>query len=93
MALEDIFAEVAKKDMAGGKKLGLLYEEKYVDGNIKISLRSEVDPDGYLHCTVPFDGLETTKNYARAYFLSMVFNAAIYGMKRKKKDNKIKPTN
>lgn len=93
MALEEIFAEVAKKDMAGGKKLGLLYEEKYVDGNIKISLRSEADSEAYLHCSIPFDGLEATKNYARAYFLSMVFNAAIHGMKRNKKDNKIKPSN
>lgn len=93
MTLGDILENVAKKDMAGGKKHGLIYEEKYVDGNIKISLRSETDPDAFLHCSVPFDGLETTTNYARAYFLSMVFNSAIYGMKRKKKDNKIKPTN
>lgn len=92
MTLGDIFTEVAMKDMAGGKKHGLVYEEKYVDGNIKIGLRSETDQDAYLHCTIPFDGLETTTNYARAYFLSMIFNSAILGMKRKKKDNKIKPT-
>lgn len=85
MTLGDILTEVVKKDMAGGKKLDLEYEEKYKDGKFRIRLRSETDPDAYIHTSVPCDeGEEEKYNYARAYFLSMVFNAAIYGMKKKK---------
>lgn len=93
MTLGDILTEVVKKDMAGGKKLDLLYEEKIEDGKFKIRLLSETDPDSYIHCSVPYDGTEGVENYARAYFLSMVFNAAIHGVKRKKQDKKIKPSN
>lgn len=92
MTLGDILKEVAKKDIGGGKKLDLLYEEKEEDGIFKIRLLSQTDPDAYIHCSVPYDSTmrrsrEETENYARAYFLSMVFNSALYGMKRKKPKN------
>ena len=88
MTLGDVITEVVKKDMAGGKKLDLYYQETYKDGKFRIRLLSETDPDAYIHTSVPCEeGEEEKYNYARAYFLSMVFNAAIYGMKRKKNIN------
>ncbi|SRR6266566_467976 len=98
MTLGNILEEVAKKDIAGGKKLDLLYEEKEEDGKFKIRLLSQSDPDAYIHCSVPYDltmsrSREETENYARANFLSMVFNAALYTVKRGKKNNKINPSN
>lgn len=98
MTLGDILAEVVRKDMAGGKKLDLVYEEKEENGKFKIRLISQSDPDIYIHTSVPYDetltrSREETENYARAYFLSMVFNAALHSVKRGKKDNKIKPSN
>jgi len=84
MSFGDILREVVQKDLAGGKRFSLLYEEKIEDDKFKIRLVSETDPEAYIHASVPYDGLESTENYARAYFLSMVFNAAIYGVKRKK---------
>jgi hypothetical protein len=94
MDLGDILTMAAEKDIAGGKKLSLLYEEKVDDGKFKIRLISDTDREAYIHCSVPYDvclpdvELEGKKNYLRAYFLSMVFNAAIYGMKRKKTEKK-----
>lgn len=94
MTLGDILTEVVRKDMAGGKKLNLEYEEKWKDGKFRIRLGSETDPDAYIHTSVPCDEYDEEKyNYARAYFLSMVFNAAIYGVKRDKPGKKIKPSN
>lgn len=99
MTLGDILTDVAKRDMAGGKKLSLIYEEKIEDGKFKIRLISDTDRDAYIHTSIPYDvclpdeELEGKKNYARAYFLSMVFNAALYTVKKEKKDNKIKPSN
>jgi hypothetical protein len=96
MTLGDIFEETAKKDIAGGHRLSLLYEEKISDGKFRIRLISDTDRDAYIHCSVPYDlalpgqELENQKNNARAYFLSMVFNAAIRQMKREKKDDKKK---
>lgn len=96
MTLGDILADVAKRDMAGGHKLELLYEEKVHDGKFRIRLISDTDRDAYIHCSVPYDvalgddELEGKKNYARAYFLSMVFNSAIRQMKREKSDHKKK---
>ncbi len=96
MTLGDILAEVASKDLAGGRKLDLLYEEKVDDGKFRIRLISDTDRDAYIHCSVPYDvclsgeELEIKKNYARAYFLSMVFNASIRQMKREKPNNKKK---
>lgn len=88
MTLGDILTEATVKDLAGGKKNQLLYQEYVKDGEFKIKLSSGTDTDAYIQCSVPDKGLEEEKNYLRAYFLSMVFNAAIYGMKRKKQINK-----
>jgi hypothetical protein len=99
MTLGEILTTVAEKDLAGGHKLSLQYEEKVENGKFKIRLISDTDRDFYIHTSVPYDvclpdeELEGKKNFCRAYFLSMVFNAAIYGMKRDKKNNKIKPSN
>jgi hypothetical protein len=98
MTLGDILGEVARKDLAGGKKLNLLYEEKEVDGNFVIRLVSQNDPDAYIRTSVLYDvtftrSREETENYGRAYFLSMVFNAGLYKVKREKKEGKIKPSN
>lgn len=94
MTLGDILSQVAEKDMAGGKKLSLLYEEKWKDGKFRIRLISDTDRDAYIHTSVPCDeGNEESYNYARAYFLSMVFNAALYSVKRGKKNDKIQPSN
>lgn len=93
MTLGDILTIAAEKDLAGGRRLSPLYEEKWADGKFKIRLISDTDRDAYIHCSVPCEEYDEKKyDYARAYFLSMVFNAAIYGMKRKKKNDKIKPT-
>lgn len=97
--LGEILKYVAEKDMAGGKKPSLLYEEEVADGKFKIRLISDTDREAYIHTSIPYDEflpeeeLERKRNYARAYFLSMVFNAAIYGLKRKKKIDKSKPSN
>jgi hypothetical protein len=40
-------------------------------------------PEATIECSVPYNGLEEEANYARLYFLSMAFNSAVYGMKRK----------
>lgn len=94
MTLGDILTQVVLKDMAGGKKLDLAYEEVYKDGKFRIKLFSGTDPDAFIQTSVPCEeGEEEKYNYARAFFLSMVFNAAIHGVKRGKKDNKIKPSN
>jgi hypothetical protein len=96
VTLGDILSDVAKRDMAGGHKMDLLYEEKVSDGKFRIRLISDTDRDAYIHCSVPYDEylpeeqLEGTRNYARAYFLSMVFNSAIRQMKREKADHKKK---
>lgn len=96
MTLGDVLTDVAKRDMAGGHKLDLLYEETISEGKFRIRLISDTDRDAYIHCSVPYDvclsdeELEGKKNYARAYFLSMVFNSAIHQMKREKSDNKKK---
>lgn len=99
MGLGEVLTQVAEKDLAGGHKLSPLYEETIEDGKFKIRLISDTDRDAYIHTSIPYDKLlseeelEGKKNYLRVYFLSMVFNAAIYGMKRKKKDDKTKPSN
>lgn len=93
MTFGDILAQIAEKDLAGGKKLSIQYQESFKDGKFRIRLWSQTDPDAYIHTSVPDDGTEECQNYARAYILSMVFNAGIHGVKRGKKENKIKPSN
>lgn len=96
MTLGEILEHIAKEDKAGGHKLDLVYEEKVSEGKFRIRLISDTDRDAYIHCSVPYDealpdvNLEQIQNYARSYFLSMVFNSAIRQMKRDKSDNKKK---
>ena len=98
MSLGDVLKEVAKRDMAVGRQLQyggavksrLVYTEELKDGQFQIKLTSTEDKDAFIETSIPYDGSETSQNYCRMYFLSMVFNAAIAGMKRKKKDDKKK---
>ncbi len=83
MTLGDILKNVSENDVAGGKKNELKYTEEVKDGFFEIRLNSKFQ-DGYIETKIPYNGLEDEKNYCRAYFLSMVFNAAVHGMKRLK---------
>lgn len=89
MTLGDILWEAASKDLAWQKKHKLLYMEFVKDGKFEIKLSSDLEKDAFVECSALDDGNEETKNYLRLYFLSMVFNAAIYGMRRLK-NKKIK---
>lgn len=95
MGLGEVLTEAAKKDLSGQKELTfggatksrMKYTEEAKDGRFEIRLRSTVEGEEevYIENSIPEDGSETTHNYARMYFLSMVFNAALYGMKKQKK--------
>lgn len=83
MALGEILQMAAAKDMASPeKKNGLLYSEFLKEGRFEIKLSSSKFKDAFIECSVPDKGTEEEKNYCRIYFLSMVYNAAIHGMKR-----------
>ena len=102
MSLGDVLTEAAKRDLSAQKDLTYSgdvksrtrYTEEVKDGMFQIRLfsTSPDDKDAFIETSIPYDGSETTQNYARMYFLSMVYNAALYGMK-KKKDNKKLPGN
>lgn len=83
MTLGDILQSAAVKDLSGLGKNKLLYMESVKDGKFWIKLSSMFE-EGFLECQLPNDGTEEEKNYLRVYFLSMVYNAAIHGMKRMK---------
>jgi hypothetical protein len=83
MNLGDILTKAAKDDMAGGKKNGLIYSEYVKDDKFYINLRCKSDEHAYIICSVPNKDSDEEKNYLRIYFLSMAFNAAIEGMKRR----------
>jgi len=85
MTLGDILQQAAQRDMAG-KQLqnGLRYSELVVDGKFQIKFSSDKHEEATIECSVPYTGNPEEENYARLYFLSMVFNAAIHGMKRMK---------
>ena len=90
MTLGDILWEAASKDLAWNKKNGLLYYEFINDeGKFEIKLSASIEKEAFIECSCPYTGLESEKNYLRLYFLSMVFNSAIYGMRRLK-NKKIK---
>ncbi|PWT75782.1 MAG: hypothetical protein C5B59_07980 [Bacteroidetes bacterium] len=55
----------------------LVYTEMIVGTEFRIRLRHRDDKDALIEVKVPWDGGEECKNYARFYFLSMVFNAAV----------------
>jgi hypothetical protein len=84
MTLGDVFQDAVKRDLAGLNKGDLLYSEFVKDGKFEIKLSSKKDREAFIECSVPDKNTEEEKNYLRLYFLSMVFNAAMYGMKRKK---------
>lgn len=84
MTLGDVFRDAVKRDLAGLNKGDLLYSEFAKDGKFEIKLSSKKDREAFIECSVPDKSTEEEKNYLRLYFLSMVFNAAMYGMKRKK---------
>lgn len=84
MTLGDVFQDAVKRDLAGLNKGDLLYSEFVKDGKFEIKLFSKKDREAFIECSVPDKNTEEEKNYLRLYFLSMVFNAAMYGMKRKK---------
>lgn len=64
------------------------YQEWEDDGKFKIELLSTDHKEAYIHCELPNLGNEQERNYLRMYFLSMCFNAAIYGMKKQKQFKK-----
>lgn len=84
MTLGDILQKAAKDDLSGLSKGDLTYLELVKDGKFEIKLYSKTDRDAFIECSVPDKGTEEEKNYLRLYFLSMVFNAGIYAMKKKK---------
>lgn len=90
MDLGEIFEMAAKKDLAAPpKKFNIKYKEEVKDGKFEIKLTS-IFEEAYVECSIPYSGFEEEKNYLRTYFLSMVFNAAIVGMKRTKDKKKRK---
>lgn len=82
MTLGEVLQTAVSKDLAHGGKKGMVYTEFINNGKFECKLSSSLYPEASIECSAPDDGTEETKNYARAYFLSMVFNAAIYGTKR-----------
>ncbi len=92
MNLGDILKIAADKDLAGKNQNGLAYIETIRGGNYHIKLFSSKHKEAFVECEIPYTGKEEEINYLRTYFLSMVFNAAVAGMKRTKniKKNKFK---
>jgi hypothetical protein len=90
MTLGEVFAQAARRDTSHDgpglplKDGPLRYTEIHKEGRFETRLSSSVDPDAFVECSIPDDGLEATKNYCRVQFLSMTFKAAIAGMKRRK---------
>ncbi len=84
MNLGDILSQAAIKDLAHGNKNGLLYKEFVEDGKFCIKFSCKSSPEATIDCSVPDKGTDEEKNYLRLYFLSMVFNTAVHGMKRMK---------
>ncbi len=84
MTLTDIIQLAVTRDPAGKEvQNGLSYSEFVVENRFCIKFASEKHPEATIECSVPYTGMEQEENYCRLYFLSMAFNAAIYGMKRK----------
>lgn len=90
MTLGDIIQEAIKRDMASEKKVNqLLYSETVIGGKFQIKFMSGNHAEASIEVSVPYTGKQEEENYARLYFLSMAFNAAILGLKRfKHKKNK-----
>jgi hypothetical protein len=90
MNLGDILKHSAVKDLAGLNKNELVYSESIKGDLFEIRLSSLIHKEAFVECTIPNKNSEEEKNYLRIYFLSMVFNAAIHGMKRMKHTKKKK---
>lgn len=90
MDLGQILKYAAVKDLSGNQKNQLLYTESIVEDKFEIRLTSLVNKEAFIECSIPNKDSEEEKNYLRTYFLSMVFNAAIHGMKRMKHTKKKK---
>lgn len=86
MTLGEILNKAAREDISSETTKHMAYIELVRDGRFWIKLSSELDRDAYIECSVPDNGTEEEKNYCRMYFLSMAFNAAIYGMRKHKKN-------
>lgn len=85
MTLGDIIQQAIQRDMAGkDSQNGLSYSELVVDNRFCIKFSSAKYPEATIECSVPYNGTQEEENYCRLYFLSMAFNAAVYGMKRMK---------
>lgn len=85
MTLGNILESAAVKHLAFPEQKGDLdYTESEKDGRFCINFSSAKSPEAAIECSVPFTGSDEEKNYLRLYFLSMVYNAAIHGMKRLK---------
>jgi hypothetical protein len=92
--------QAAKLDLSGQKELTfggaiksrMRYTEEIKDGRFEIRLFSTVEgeEDVFIENSIPYDGSETTANYARMYLLSMIFNAGLYGMRKQKGKEKKK---
>lgn len=84
MNLGEIIQMSITRDPAGKEvQNGLSYNELVVDNRFCIKMSSEKHPEATIECSVPYHGSQEEENYCRLYFLSMAFNAAVYGMKRK----------
>lgn len=84
MTLGDILQQAIQRDMAGKEvQNGLSYSEMVVDNKFRIKMTSSKHPEATVECSVPYTGTQEEENYCRLYFLSMVFNAAVHGMKRR----------
>ena len=85
MNLGDILKMAAQKDLAAFEiKNGLIYREWKEDGCFKIKLSCKHE-EAYVECSIPYTGIEDEENYARLYFLSMVFNESMWSMIKKNK--------
>jgi len=84
MTLGDILKKGCEDDLAHLKK-DATYEEFIKGGSFWIRLSSKQHKEAFIECSAPFIVItEELKNYTRLYFLSMLYNAAIYGMKKQK---------
>jgi len=84
MTLGEVLQKAATNDFGGASKNAIGYTELIKDGKFCIKLYSAIDKDAFIECSIPDKGTEEEKNYCRLHFLSLTFNAAIYGVKRSK---------
>lgn len=90
MTLGDILKDAAVRDLSiENNDNKISYKEFIEDNKFCINFSCSKFPEASIDCSVPFTGKDEERNYLILYFLSMVYNAAIHGMKRMKhKKNK-----